>query len=211
MHDMASRLAGRGVRGDQIRNTKDRDVLRLQPLLHRRRHVADWQVRWDEDPPLFVLRRCPSSNQQNTTAGRGANLLTLENTKQEAVLYQLGQWHCSEVFILNLATWIIPIALYLWNWRRYSRKRWCRKRRPLEQCSWSVAVLGITNTRWKKRWREFLSASGGSQIGRRCQHSNTTDTQTTPSNGQWRLVPYGVSDIIIQWLLLLVLLLLLYY
>jgi len=91
-----------------------------------------------------------------------------------------------------------PIALYLWNWRRYSRRRWCRKRRPLEQCCWSVAVLVITTTRWKKRWREFRSASGGSQIGRRCQHSNTTDTQTTQSNGQWRLVPSGVSEINIQ-------------
>jgi len=35
MHDIASRLAGRGVSGDQIRDdTKDRDVHRLQPLLH---------------------------------------------------------------------------------------------------------------------------------------------------------------------------------
>jgi len=78
------------VSGDQIRDdTKDRDVHRLQPLLHGRRHVAERQVRRDEDPPLTLMRRCPSS--QKTMAVRGANILTLENTKQEAVLYQLGQ------------------------------------------------------------------------------------------------------------------------
>jgi len=92
MQDIANRLAGRGVSGDPIRgDTKDRDVHRLQALLHRRRHVAERQVRRDEDPPLFVLRRCPSSNQQKTMAVRGTNHLTLKNTKQEAVLYQLGQ------------------------------------------------------------------------------------------------------------------------
>jgi len=81
MHDIAIRLAGRGVIGDPIRDdTKDRDVHRLQPLLLRRRHVAERQVRRDEDPPLFVLRRCPSSNQQKTMTVRGANLLALENT-----------------------------------------------------------------------------------------------------------------------------------
>jgi len=59
------------VSGDPIRDeTKDSDVHRLQPLLHRRRHVAQRQVRRDEDPPLFVQRRCPSSNQQNNGSAR---------------------------------------------------------------------------------------------------------------------------------------------
>jgi len=52
MHDIASRLAGRGVSGDPIRDdTKDCDVHRLQPLLHGTDAyiVAERQVHRDED------------------------------------------------------------------------------------------------------------------------------------------------------------------
>jgi len=85
--NVAGRLADRDVSDD----TNDCDDHQLQLMLHRRRHVAERKVLRDEDPPLFLLRRYSSSNQQMTTVARGANLLTMESSKQEAVHDQPGQ------------------------------------------------------------------------------------------------------------------------
>jgi len=73
---MSSRLAGHGVSGDPIRDDmKDRDFHQLQPLLHRPRHVAERQVCRDEDPCAETKTAAiHTSNQQKTTAVRGANL-----------------------------------------------------------------------------------------------------------------------------------------
>jgi len=93
MHDIAIRLAGRGVSDEQIRDdTKDRDVHRLQPLLHRRRHVAERQMRRNEDPPLYIRTEALSIFKPTQDNGIAWSQSPDPGEHEaEAVLYQLGQ------------------------------------------------------------------------------------------------------------------------